>query len=47
MGFGVGVEGRLAALEQRLARTEGLLESVRDAITAQGPPVPRGEEEAT
>ena len=41
------VEGRLAALEQRQARTEGLLEGLRDAIAAQRPPVPRGEEEAT
>ena len=41
------VEGRLAALEQRQARTEGLLEGLRDAIAAQRLPVPRGEEEAT
>lgn len=41
------VEGRLSALEQRQARTEGLLEAVRDAITAQGLVVPRGENEAT
>ena len=41
------VEGRLSALEQCQARTEGLLESVRDAITARGLVVPRGEEVAT
>ena len=41
------VEGRLSALEQRQARTEGLLEAVRDAITAHGLPDPREENEAT
>ena len=29
------VENRLAAVERRQARTEGLLEGLRDAITAQ------------
>ena len=41
------LESRLLAVEQRLARTEGLLEGLRDAITAQGLVVPRGENEAT
>ena len=41
------VEGRLSALEQRQARTEGLLEALRDAIADQGLPEPRGENEAT
>ena len=41
------VEGRLSALEQRQARTEGLLKSVRDAISAHGLPDPREENEAT
>ena len=30
------VETRLSAVEQRQARTEGLLEGLRDAITAHG-----------
>ena len=30
------LETRLSAVEQRQARTEGLLEGLRDAITAQG-----------
>ena len=30
------VETRLSAVEQRQARTEGLLEGLRDAITARG-----------
>ena len=30
------VESRLSAVEQRQARTEGLLEGLRDAITARG-----------
>ena len=37
------VEVRLSALEQRQARTEGLLEGLRDAIinhSHQGPPPP-------
>ena len=37
------VEERLSALEQRQARTEGLLEGLRDAIIARGledPPAP-------
>ena len=38
------VESRLSAVEQRQARTEGLLEGLRDAITArslQDPPAAR------
>ena len=31
-----GVENRLSAVEQRQARTEGLVEGLRDAITARG-----------
>ena len=39
------LEHRLAAVEQRQARTEGLLEGLRDAITAQrGEPPPAPEE---
>ena len=30
------VENRLSAVEQRQARTEGLVEGLRDAITARG-----------
>ena len=41
------LETRLSAVEQRQARTEGLLEGLRDAITAQGRGDPRGENEAT
>ena len=40
------LEHRLAAVERRQARTEGLLEGLRDAITAQGrqdPPPARKE----
>ena len=39
------LETRLAAVERRQARTEGLLEVLRDAIMAQrgqDPPAPRG-----
>ena len=39
------LETRLAAVERRQARTEGLLEGLRDAITAQrgqDPPAPQG-----
>ena len=39
------LETRLAAVERRQARTEGLLEVLRDAITAQrvrNPPAPQG-----
>ena len=39
------LETRLAAVERRQTRTEGLLEGLRDAITAQrgqDPPAPRG-----
>ena len=41
------VEHRLAAVERRQARTEGLLEGLRDAITAQRPEVARESAEAT
>ena len=41
------VEGRLSALEQRQARTEGLVEALRDAIATQGRPDAGGENEAT
>ena len=39
------VESRLSAVEQRQARTEGLLEGLRDAITARNrkSPPPRNE----
>jgi len=41
------VDGRLSALEQRQARTEGLLEGLRDAIAAQRLPDPREKKDAT
>ena len=41
------VETRLSAVEQRQARTEGLLEGLRDAIAAQGRREPDEENEAT
>ena len=41
------VEDRLSALEQRQARTEGLVEALRDAIATQGLPDAGGENEAT
>ena len=41
------LENRLTAVEQRQARTEGLLEGLRDAITAQGRREPDGDKEAT
>jgi len=41
------VETRLSAVEQRQARTEGLLEGLRDAITAQGRREPDAENDAT
>ena len=41
------LESRLLAVEQRLARTEGLLEGLRDAVTAHGTREPVGQEEAT
>ena len=41
------VETRLSAVEQRQARTEGLLEGLRDAIAAQGRRGPDEENEAT
>ena len=36
------LETRLSAVEQRQARTEGLLEGLRDAIAAQGRRNPSG-----
>ena len=39
------VEHRLSAVEQRQARTEGLVEGLRDAITARGPQDPPAQEE--
>lgn len=41
------LEHRLAGVERRQARTEGLLEGLRDAITAQGGEAPPGREEST
>ena len=41
------VETRLSAVEQRQAKTEGLLEGLRDAIAAQGRREPDEENEAT
>ena len=41
------LETRLTALERRQARTEGLLEGLRDAITARGLHDPREQAEAT
>ena len=41
------LEIRLSAVEQRQARTEGLLEGLRDAIAAQGRREPDGDKEAT
>ena len=41
------VETRLSAVEQRQARTEGLLEGLRDAIAAQGRREPDAENDAT
>ena len=41
------LETRLLAVEQRQARTEGLLEGLRDAIAAQGRREPDGGKEAT
>ena len=41
------LETRLTAVEQRQARTEGLLEGLRDAITAQGRREPVEEKKAT
>ena len=40
------LETRLSAVEQRQARTEGLLEALRDALAAYGLAEPRGEKEA-
>ena len=41
------LESRLAAVERRQARTEGLLEGLRDAITAQRPQDPPTQNEST
>ena len=41
------LENRLSSVEQRQARTEGLLEGLRDAIAAQGRREPDRDEEAT
>lgn len=41
------LEIRLSAVEQRQARTEGLLEGLRDAIAAQGRREPDAENDAT
>ena len=41
------LETRLSAVERRQARTEGLLEGLRDAIAAQGRREPDGDKEAT
>ena len=41
------LETRLSAVEQRQARTEGLLEGLRDAIIAHARRDPHGENEAT
>ena len=38
------VEARLSAVEQRQAKTEGLLEGLRDAITARSAQDPRARE---
>ena len=41
------LERRLSAVERRQAQTEGLLEGLRDAITARSPPAPRGRDGTT
>ena len=41
------LEHRLAAVEQRQARTEGLLEGLRDAITARRDEPPPAQQEST
>ena len=41
------VESRLSAVEQRQARTEGLLEGLRDAIVARTPKDPPAPKEPT
>ncbi len=41
------LETRLSAVEQRQAKTEGLLEGLRDAITANARQDPPGENDAT
>jgi len=40
------LESRLSAVEQRLARAEGLIEGLRDAIVAHGPRDPDRQNEA-
>ena len=41
------LESRLSAVERRQARTEGLLEGLRDAITARSPPASRRQDGTT
>ena len=41
------LDHRLSAVEQRQARTEGLLEALRDAIVARGPQDPPARKEPT
>ena len=41
------LEHRLAAVERRQARTEGLLEGLRDAITARSGNTPPARQEST
>ena len=41
------LENRLSAVEQRQARTEGLLEGLRDAIAARAPEDPPAPKEPT
>ena len=41
------VEGRLSTVEQRLARTEGLLEGLRDALASRDMPSPGAQGEAS
>ena len=41
------LESRLSAVEQRQARTEGLLEGLRDALAARGMPSPGAQGEAS
>ena len=41
------LEQRLAGVERRQARTEGLLEGLRDAITARGGEAPPARQEST
>ena len=41
------LDSRLSTLEQRQARTEGLLEGLRDALAARGMPSPGAQGEAS